>query len=121
MCRSIDDTVNLGYPHFPDFSPPARICFKGWSNTATTTSGISTNRSTAESYTKTRQGNIFGLTTDPITTTPRPLAWQQISKPTVIYTQNTTPNKKDDASAVSTSTTASLTTNNSTEILAAIQ
>jgi hypothetical protein len=48
-------------------------------------------------------------------------AWQHISKPTVIYAQNSAPNRKDDASAVSTSTTASLTNDNSTDILAAIQ
>jgi hypothetical protein len=116
MYRSIDDNVKLGYPHFQDFPAPARMFFKGWSDTATSTSGISTNRSTAESY-----ANILGLATDPITTTPRPQAWQQIAKPTVIYTQNSTPNKKDDATAVSTSTTASLTNDNSTEILGAIQ
>jgi uncharacterized protein len=43
------------------------------------------------------------------------------TKTDVIYTQNSVPNRKDDASAVSTSTTASFTIEGSTDFLAAIQ
>jgi hypothetical protein len=118
MYRSIDDNVKLGYPKFKAFPAPARMFFKGWNDTATSISGT-TNRSAAESYATLLQSNILGTTHNPVTPTPKPPAWQQISKPPVIYTQNSTP--KDDASAVSTSTTASLTIDNSTDILAAIQ
>jgi hypothetical protein len=120
MYHSIDDNVKLGYPKFKDFPAPARMFFKGWSDTTPSISGT-TNRSTVESYAKTLQASILGPTHNPTTPTPKPPAWQQISKPTVIYTQNSAPNRKDDASAVSTSTTASLTNDNSTELLAAIQ
>jgi hypothetical protein len=99
MYRSINDNVKLGYPKFQDFPVPARMFFKGWSDTATSISGTA-NRSAAESYAKTLQASILGHTHDPVTPTPRPPAWQQISKPTVIYTQNSAPNPKDDASAV---------------------
>jgi hypothetical protein len=48
----------------------------------------------------------------PAPITPAPPAWQNTAQPTVIYTQadELNPNKKDAASAVSTSMMASLTT-----------
>jgi hypothetical protein len=120
LYRSIDDNVKLGYPQFQDFLAPTRMYFKGWSETAPSISG-STNRSVAESYAKTLQANLLGTPDNPAPPTPRPPAWQQISKPTVIYTRTSLPNRKDDASAVSTSTTASLTIDNSTDLIAGIQ
>jgi hypothetical protein len=59
----------------------------------------------------------------PAPITPAPPAWQNTAQPTVISTQadGPNPNKKDDASTVSTLTTASLTTQHTSDAILLMQ
>jgi hypothetical protein len=66
---------------------------------------------------------LFGDSKTPTLITPAPPAWQNTAHQTVIYTQTDEPhpNKKDDASAVSTSTTASLITQHTSDAILIMQ
>jgi hypothetical protein len=112
------------YPKYTDFPKPTRMFFQGWSPTSSDQSKTSslTARS-ASAYAQALQTRLFGdsLHQNPIT--PAPPAWKNTAQPTVIYTQMDEPitSKKDDASAVSTSTTASLTTQHTNEAILNMQ
>jgi hypothetical protein len=98
--------------------------FQGWSMIPSDQSGKSQlTANSASTYTQALQSRLFGDSMAPTPITPAPLAWQNTAQPTVIYTQTDepTPNKKDDASAVSTSTTASLTTQHTSDTILTMQ
>jgi hypothetical protein len=124
MYTSIDARERKEYPKYTDFPKPTRMFFQGWSPTSSDQSKTSslTARS-ASAYTQALQTRLFGdsLHQNPIT--PAPPAWQNTAQPTVIYTQMDEPitSKKDDASAVSTSTTASLTTQHTNKAILNMQ
>jgi hypothetical protein len=124
MYISIDARERKEYPHCTDFPKPTRMLFQGWSTAPSDQSGKSQlTENSASTYAQALQSRLFGDNKPPTLITPAPPAWQNTAQPTVIYTQTDEPhpNKNDDASAVSTSTTASLTTHHTSDAILIMQ